>query len=78
MQSCTTAGRRWPSSPTADDFTALRGRERWDTQPTAALASRTVIAGLDGSPASLAAAERAAREARRRRLPLKLLHAMEE
>ncbi|MCX4776223.1 universal stress protein [Streptomyces sp. NBC_01264] len=40
--------------------------------------SRTVIAGLDGSPASLAAAEWAAREARRRRLPLKLLHAVEE
>ncbi|MFI1154659.1 universal stress protein [Streptomyces sp. NPDC020817] len=33
--------------------------------------SRTVIAGIDGSPASLAAAEWAAREARRRRLPLK-------
>ncbi|WP_314250770.1 universal stress protein [Streptomyces sp. DSM 40907] len=40
--------------------------------------SRTVIAGIDGSPGSLAAAEWAAREARRRRLPLKLLHAMEE
>ncbi|WP_371613994.1 universal stress protein [Streptomyces sp. NBC_00454] len=40
--------------------------------------SRTVIAGLDGSPASLAAAEWAAREAQRRRLPLKLLHAVEE
>ncbi|MGW6707684.1 universal stress protein [Streptomyces sp. NPDC054956] len=40
--------------------------------------SRTVIAGLDGSPASLAAAEWAAREARLRRLPLKLLHAVEE
>ncbi|AWZ03480.1 MULTISPECIES: universal stress protein [unclassified Streptomyces] len=40
--------------------------------------SRKVIAGLDGSPASLAAAEWAAREARLRRLPLKLLHAVEE
>ncbi|MGW5398148.1 universal stress protein [Streptomyces sp. NPDC003952] len=40
--------------------------------------SRKVIAGLDGSPASLAAAEWAAREARLRRLPLKLVHAVEE
>ncbi|MET9854525.1 universal stress protein [Streptomyces sp. NPDC006450] len=39
--------------------------------------SRTVVVGLDGSPASLAAAEWAAREARLRRLPLKLLHAVE-
>ncbi|MET3982998.1 universal stress protein [Streptomyces sp. PvR034] len=40
--------------------------------------SRKVIAGLDGSPASLAAAEWAARRARLRRLPLTLLHAVEE
>ncbi|MFD5419082.1 universal stress protein [Streptomyces sp. NPDC127069] len=39
--------------------------------------SRTVVVGLDGSPASLAAAEWAAHEARLRRLPLKLLHAVE-
>ncbi|WP_405595360.1 universal stress protein [Streptomyces sp. NBC_01410] len=40
--------------------------------------SRTVIAGLDGSAESLAAAEWAAREARLRGLPLKLLHALED
>ncbi|MEW2418296.1 universal stress protein [Streptomyces sp. NPDC046866] len=39
--------------------------------------SRMVVVGLDGSPASLAAAEWAAHEARLRRLPLKLLHAVE-
>ncbi|MEH6377836.1 universal stress protein [Streptomyces sp. KLMMK] len=39
---------------------------------------RTVIAGLDGSPESLAAAEWAAREARLRGLPLTLLHALED
>ncbi|MET3983083.1 universal stress protein [Streptomyces sp. PvR034] len=40
--------------------------------------SRTVIVGLDGSPASLAAAEWGAREARLRGLPLTLLHALED
>lgn len=40
--------------------------------------SHTVIAGLDGSAESLAAAEWAAREARLRGLPLKLLHALED
>ncbi|WP_405734469.1 universal stress protein [Streptomyces sp. NBC_01537] len=37
--------------------------------------SRTVVAGLDGSPESLAAAEWAAREAERREIPLRLVHA---
>lgn len=37
--------------------------------------SREIVAGVDGSPESLAAAEWAAREARRRRLPLRLVHA---
>ena len=35
---------------------------------------RTVVAGLDGSPESRAAAEWAAREAKRRGLPLKVVH----
>ncbi|MGW3246291.1 universal stress protein [Streptomyces sp. NPDC001070] len=39
--------------------------------------SRTVTAGLDGSPESLAAADWAAREAARRGLPLKLVHVYE-
>ncbi|MGP3948983.1 universal stress protein [Streptomyces sp. 7N604] len=39
--------------------------------------SRTVTAGLDGSRESLAAAAWAAREARRRGLPLRLVHAWE-
>ncbi|MFS8204724.1 universal stress protein [Streptomyces sp. CWNU-52B] len=38
---------------------------------------RTVVAGLDGSAESLAAAEWAAREARLRGLPLKLVHVWE-
>jgi nucleotide-binding universal stress UspA family protein len=37
--------------------------------------SRTVVAGLDGSPESLAAAEWAAREAERHDIPLRLVHA---
>ncbi|WP_329139956.1 universal stress protein [Streptomyces sp. NBC_01476] len=37
--------------------------------------TRSVIAGLDGSPESLAAADWAAREALRRELPLRLVHA---
>ncbi|WP_127358425.1 universal stress protein [Actinacidiphila soli] len=37
--------------------------------------SHTVVAGLDGSPESLAAAEWAAREAERREAPLRLVHA---
>jgi nucleotide-binding universal stress UspA family protein len=37
--------------------------------------SRTVVAGLDGSPESLAAAEWAAREAERHDAPLRLVHA---
>ncbi|MFB7369564.1 universal stress protein [Streptomyces sp. NPDC056222] len=37
--------------------------------------SREIVAGVDGSPESLAAADWAAREARRRRLPLRLVHA---
>ncbi|MER5408397.1 universal stress protein [Streptomyces sp. NPDC002769] len=37
--------------------------------------TRSVTVGIDGSPASLDAADWAAREARRRRLPLRLLHA---
>ncbi|MFB7462349.1 universal stress protein [Streptomyces sp. NPDC056224] len=40
--------------------------------------SRTVIAAVDGSAESLAAAEWAAREARLRRLPLHLLHAWQD
>jgi nucleotide-binding universal stress UspA family protein len=36
---------------------------------------RTVVAGLDGSPESLAAAEWAAREAERHEVPLRLVHA---
>ncbi|MEU4096435.1 universal stress protein [Streptomyces sp. NPDC026673] len=39
--------------------------------------SRTVTAGLDGSPESLAAADWAAREALRRGLPLRLVHVYE-
>jgi nucleotide-binding universal stress UspA family protein len=39
--------------------------------------TRTVTAGLDGSPESRAAAEWAAREARLRDLPLKILHVFE-
>lgn len=39
--------------------------------------SRTVIVGLDGSPESRAAAEWAAREAKLRELPLKLVHVWE-
>ncbi|MGV9251973.1 universal stress protein [Streptomyces sp. NPDC003697] len=39
--------------------------------------SRTITAGLDGSPESRAAAEWAAREARLRGLPLRLLHVWE-
>src|SRR5690606_16196475 len=39
--------------------------------------SRTIVAGLDGSPESRAAAEWAAREARLRGLPLRLLHVRE-
>ncbi|MDC0765371.1 universal stress protein [Streptomyces sp. HD] len=38
---------------------------------------RTVVAGLDGSPESRAAAEWAAREARLRGLPLKIVHVWE-
>lgn len=38
---------------------------------------RTVVAGLDGSPGSLAAADWAAREAVSRGLPLRLVHAWE-
>ncbi|MFI6334924.1 universal stress protein [Streptomyces sp. NPDC050535] len=37
--------------------------------------TRTITVGIDGSRASLDAADWAAREARRRRLPLRLLHA---
>jgi nucleotide-binding universal stress UspA family protein len=37
--------------------------------------TRTIVAGLDGSPESLAAADWAAREALRRDLPLRLVHA---
>jgi nucleotide-binding universal stress UspA family protein len=37
--------------------------------------SREIVAGVDGSPESLAAADWAAREAGRRRLPLRLVHA---
>ncbi|MGW1064802.1 universal stress protein [Streptomyces aureus] len=37
--------------------------------------SRTIVVGLDGSPESLAAAEWAAREARRTDAPLRLVHA---
>ncbi|OLZ73197.1 stress-inducible protein [Streptomyces amritsarensis] len=40
--------------------------------------SRTVIAAVDGSAASLAAAEWAAREARMRRLPLHILHVWQD
>ncbi|WP_137992077.1 universal stress protein [Streptomyces vilmorinianum] len=40
--------------------------------------SRTVVVGLDGSAESLAATEWAAREARLRGLPLKLVHALED
>ncbi|MBT2444061.1 universal stress protein [Streptomyces sp. ISL-36] len=36
---------------------------------------REIVAGVDGSPESLAAADWAAREARHRRLPLRLVHA---
>lgn len=39
--------------------------------------ARTVIVGLDGSPESRAAAEWAAREAKLRGLPLKLVHVWE-
>nr|WP_256362625.1 universal stress protein [Streptomyces sp. TRM70350] len=39
--------------------------------------TRTIIVGLDGSPESRAAAEWAAREAKLRCLPLKLLHVWE-
>ncbi|MFD5624656.1 MULTISPECIES: universal stress protein [unclassified Streptomyces] len=38
--------------------------------------TRTITVGIDGSRASLDAADWAAREAQRRRLPLRLLHAM--
>ncbi|MGW5699332.1 universal stress protein, partial [Streptomyces asiaticus] len=37
----------------------------------------TVTIGLDGSPESLAAADWAAREAQRRGLPLRLVHALD-
>ncbi|AWN30588.1 hypothetical protein DKG71_34745 [Streptomyces sp. NEAU-S7GS2] len=39
--------------------------------------TRPVAVGLDGSPASLAAADWGAREALRRDLPLRLVHAWE-
>ncbi|EFL29908.1 stress-inducible protein [Streptomyces viridochromogenes DSM 40736] len=39
--------------------------------------TRTVVAGVDGSPEGLAAADWAAREALRRGLPLRLVHAWE-
>ncbi|WP_413098617.1 universal stress protein [Streptomyces sp. Inha503] len=38
---------------------------------------RTVTVGLDGSPESLAAADWAAREAQRRELPLRIVHALD-